>query len=383
MSKSPSLRPTWAEIDLEAIRHNVRVMKAHVGNHRRFFATVKSNAYGHGVIPVAKAAYGAGADTIAVATSDEGLSIRETSGFEHIPLLVYGPVLPSEAPALIKENIAFSVGSNALLKDVIEAGRSLGILPKVHFQIDTGIGRDGVRFEDLQFIETLETEKFMLEGLWTHFAVSDSFDEDDIVYTRIQNARLLAVAEELKRLDQRPLLHSANSGAILRHPETWLDAIRPGISLYGCDPAGPVEKALPLRQAMSVKSQLCAIKTMMPGDTVSYGRSWEVTTPTRIGIVPIGYGDGYLRALSNKMDVLVSGKRVPIRGRVCMDQIMVDLTGIPEANIGTEVVIYGSQGDASIRLEEVAEVGGTIPYELCCILAQRVPRVYLNKEPTL
>lgn len=373
---SPGLRPTWAEIDLGAIRHNIRAIAGAIGPQRRVMAVVKSDAYGHGMVPVAKASLDAGAAAFGVATSDEGLTLRETAGFENAFILVMAPTTEAEIEALQAANLSFAVGSVDLLRAHLRVGRRRGKLPRIHMQLDTGIGRDGVRHDDLEFLDVLAAEGATIEGLFTHFAVADGLSDDEIAFTKLQFERFQNGARRVREAGHRPTVHCANSGAILRHREMFCDMVRPGMMTYGVDPAGFVKAAMELRPALSFKSRLAAVKWMEPGDTISYGRLWTVPSRRRIAIVPVGYGDGYIRSFSNKGTVLVRGKRVPIRGRVCMDQFMVDLAEVPEAQLGDEVVLYGEQHGTRLSLEEVAETAGTIPYELGCILTRRVPRVW-------
>ena len=372
----PGLRPSWAEIDLGAIRHNIRAIAGVIGPERRVMAVVKSDAYGHGMVPVAKASLEAGAVAFGVATSDEGLTLRETAGFEKVPILVMAPTTESEIEAMQRADLAFAVGSVALLRAHLRVARKRGQAARVHMQLDTGIGRDGVRYDDFEFLNVLSAEDATLEGLFTHFAVADGLTPDEIAFTQLQFSRFQEGVQRVREAGHRPVTHCANSGAILRHREMLCDMVRPGMMTYGVDPAGFVKAAMDLRPALSFKSRLAAVKWMEPGDTVSYGRLWTVPTRRRIGIVPVGYGDGYIRSLSNKGTVLVRGQRVPIRGRVCMDQFMVDLHDVPDAELNDEVVLYGEQQGARLTLEEVAETAGTIPYELGCILTRRVPRAY-------
>jgi alanine racemase len=339
-------------------------------------AVVKSDGYGHGMVPAARAALRGGAKWLGVATTDEGLTLRETEGFGKIPIMVLAPTLAEEVPALQAADLAYSVGSVSLLEAHLLHARRLNRAPRIHMQLDTGIGRDGVRFDDFEWLDILLREKAPLEGLWAHYAVSDCFPPEHVAFTKLQTARFAEALTKVRAAGLKPIAHAANSGAVLRHPDSYFDMVRPGMMIYGCDPAGPVEPPIPLRPALTLRSALSAVKWMESGDTVSYGRLFTVPDRRRIGIVPVGYGDGYMRSLSNRWHVLVRGRKVPIRGRVCMDQFMVDLSEVPEAQLGDEVVLYGRQGDERITLEETAEAAGTIPYELGCILTRRVPRIH-------
>lgn len=379
-SSCPSHRRTYAEIDLAAIRHNLRAIRAHLGPAPRLFPVIKSDAYGHGMLPVGRALLQAGADGIAVATSDEALCLRETDGFRDVPLLVMGPSEPAEARLLQAAEVAYSVGIPSLLEDSIKEAHRRGKAPLLHVQIDTGIGRDGFRFDDMRFLDMLGSVP--LAGLWTHYSVSDGMTEEERAFTGLQTMRFGEVLAAAQQAGHHPLAHAANSGAILRHTGIGFDMVRPGMMIYGVDPAGPnLNPPVPIRPALTLRSTLASVRPIQPGDGISYGRTWKASQATRIGIVPIGYGDGYIRSLSNKFFVLWRGKRLPIRGRVCMDQFMVDLADAPEAREGDPVVLYGEQDGGRLSLEEAADVAGTIPYELGCILTRRVPRAYINAEP--
>jgi len=375
----PSHRPSWAEVDLQAVRENVRLVRRRVGPKPEIMTVVKAQGYGHGMLPVARAMLEGGAQSLAIATADEGLCLRETEGFEKLSLLIMGPTLPDEAEAIQKADLAFSVGGNELLREHLKVARRRDKPARIHIQVDSGIGRDGYRFDDLSFLEELRGQEENVEALWTHFAVADSTAPEDIEFTNLQCDRFEAVARKCREAGLNFRLHAANSGAVLRHPRAHYDLVRPGLMIYGMEPSGEESLTPELRQAMTLKSALSAVKYLEKGDTISYARWYEVPDRRRIGVVPVGYGDGYMVAVSNKIDVLVRGKRVPVRGRVCMDQFMVDLSEVPEARLGDEVVIYGYQGGERLPIEEAARIGGTIPYEITCSLTPRIPRVYRNE----
>ncbi|HMX63634.1 MAG TPA: alanine racemase, partial [Candidatus Sumerlaeota bacterium] len=253
-----------------------------------------------------------------------------------------------------------------------------GKAARLHIQIDTGIGRDGFRFDDLSWLDVAAKHRGHVEGLFQHFAVADGISADEIAFTNLQCDRFDAVVARARAEGLTPVIHAANSGAVLRHPRAHYDMVRPGIMLYGAEPADQPQLCPDLMPVATLHSEIGSIKVVQPGDSISYGRQYTAQREERIAVLPIGYGDGYPRKFSNQFHVLIHGRRVPIRGRVCMDQIMVDVTGIPDAQIGDDVVLYGRQGEAEIRLEEAAKVSGTISYELTCILTQRLPRVYTN-----
>lgn len=375
MSPEVSSRPTIAIVDLEAVRENIRLVRRRVGENRRIMAVVKSDGYGHGMLPVARAARQTGAQVIGVATADEAFCLRALPEFAEFPMMVVGPTLGSEARAIQEANLSVSVGENSLLRDHLREAKRLNKPAKIHIQTDTGITRDGYRFDKNAYLEEVAGNEAHIEGLWTHFAVSDSLSDEDMAFTDLQCDRFDGVVEVCRKAGLNLTVHAANSGAVLRHPRAHYDMVRPGLMIYGMEPSGDETQTPELRQALTLKSRLAVVKEVEPGDTISYGRLYRVPNRRRIGIIPAGYGDGYMVAFSTKGSVLVRGKRAPIRGRVCMDQFMVDLDEIPEAQIGDEVVIYGSQGSERICIEEAARVAGTIPYELTCSLTMRVPRI--------
>lgn len=341
---------------------------------------VKCNGYGHGMTQVAHAALEAGAIGLGVATVDEALNLRETEGFELAPIVTLAPTTVGDVPYLQAAHIAVSVGSVDLLKAHLVHARKLGRPARLHVQVDTGLGRDGIRFDDFRFLNDLATTSAAAsaEGIFTHFAVSDSAQLPDAEFTNEQRERFERAMRAAFRAGLKPICHAANSGAVLRHAQTHFDAVRPGILLYGATPGGATAVKLDLRPALTFKAALVSIKEMEEGDTISYGRLFKVPTRRRIGIVSAGYGDGYKLGFTNKGEVLIRGTRCPVRGRICMDQFMVDLSEVPDAQLGDEVVLYGRQGEARISLEEAAQVAGTIPYDLTCSLGTRIPRYYVG-----
>lgn len=376
--RAASLRPTWAEVDLDAFRHNVRLVRQLTGSKPRIMAVVKSNAYGHGVFPCARAAVEAGAEWLGVATTDEALELRETRGFDLIPILVMAPTLEEEAEALQRADVAVSVGSIELLRTHITVAERHGNAARIHVQLDTGIGRDGFRYDDMSWLEELHGKERHLEGIFTHFTSSDSMEEEDVAYTKLQIARFSDALGSAREAGLSAIAHAANSGAIVNHPNSFFDMVRPGIMLYGCNPNGVWPPSVPLRHVLKLRSRIAALRQMEAGDHISYGRRYTLAKAGPIGVVPVGYGDGYLRAFGNLGEVLVRGHRVPIRGRVCMDQFMIDLSEVPDAQLGDEVVIYGRQGEGIMPIEEAAAKVGTITYELSCSLTPRVPRRYVG-----
>jgi alanine racemase len=378
-TRNPTLRRSWVEVDLGALRHNVDLIRRHVGPDRLIYAVVKSDAYGHGAVPVARAALEAGANALAVATTDEALELRETAPFYKVPILMMGPSEPGEAIALQRARILSGVGGPALLEAHLAAAARLGQPPLVHLQVETGIGRDGFRHDDASPFARLVEARAGLAGIWTHFSMSDDTAPEAVDFTRRQMAMLLDTLALARRHGLNPQVHAANSAAIMGHPETLADAVRPGLMLYGSDPNGDDPPRWPLRQVLSLHTRIAVIRDMPAGAGISYGATWRVPAGgARIATLPIGYGDGLPRRMSNHFDVLVGGRRVPCRGRVCMDQIMVDVSTVPDAAPGDEVVIFGRQGGANISITEAARHAQSIAWEVTCQLTRRLPRVYTN-----
>lgn len=335
-------------------------------------AVVKANAYGHGAVPVAAAALEAGATRLGVACVDEAVQLR-SAGIE-APILVLGHTPPHEAAAIVTHSVTASIDSLELADALAAEARRLGRRAPVHIEVDTGMSRFGLSPADAVAMgQALRSRDGLeLEGLYTHFATADEADKG---FTRHQFEALLWASAQLGSV---PLRHAANSAAVLDLPEMALEMVRPGLSLYGVYPSDAVMRSLDLRPALSLRARVARVHWLQPGQSVSYGRTWVAERRTRIALVPCGYADGLRRGLSNRASVLVRGRRLPIRGRVCMDSCMIDLTDAPEVAVGDEVTIIGRDGDASVPVEELAELERTIPYEILCGVSARVPRLFLR-----
>lgn len=373
------LRPTRAEIDLEAIAHNVREFRRIVPGGTRLMAVVKADGYGHGAVAVAHRAVSAGASFLGTALVEEALELRQ-SGIT-CPILVLG-FTPGEYAALLCEHgIIPTVFSLPEAKAFAAAAFNRGGSLPVHVEIDTGMSRSGYspceNAED--FIETVASLPGLeLAGLFTHFA---SADHDDPEVARWQMGRFWALIKQLENRGLHiPLKHAANSAAALLLPETRLDMVRIGISLYGLYPANRARAAVALRPAMTLKTRVVSLKQVPAGTSVSYGCTYTTDKPSLLGTLPVGYGDGYPRLLSNRGQVLIRGRRVPVVGRVCMDQLVVDMIDVPDACLGDEAVLFGRQGGGEITVDEVASWLSTINYEVVTTVSKRVPRVYLREE---
>ena len=363
-------RPLWAEIDLDAIAHNVGEIRRHAGSHAQIIAVVKANAYGHGAVPVAQAVLEAGAQRLAVACVDEAVALRQ-AGIT-APMLIMGYVPPWEARKVVEYGLTATVTTKQLALALSHFSEQAGVVTPVQLKVDTGMNRFGLSPDEAVAFGLFLTGLpcLMTEAIYTHFSSADEVDKS---FTLKQFEVFTAIADQLPHILLR---HVANSAAALDLPELALDFVRPGISLYGCRPSPDAGKTADLRPAGSLKARIVRIQDLAAGDSVSYGRTWTASQPTRVALVPCGYADGLPRLLSNRGAVLVRGQRAPIIGRICMDACIVDVTSVPGVAEDDEVVIFGRQGDAVIPVEEVAAQAGTISYEVLCAIGARVPRVY-------
>ena len=369
----PSLL-TYARIDLDAIAHNARELKRHVGPSVHLVAVVKANAYGHGALEVAQVALAHGATWLAVARVAEGVQLRQAG--MSAPILVMGYFLPSEAEAVAAYDLTATVNSAEVARALSGQAQRLGRSVTVHVKVDTGMGRFGLLpAEVLPFLAGISAMPGLeVEGLWSHFATADARDK---TYAHQQFATFLQVIQAVEDAGYAiSMRHIANSGILFDLPATHLDAVRPGILLFGLHPSDEVTPTILLRPALSLVSHVGRVRTLPAGSSISYGRTYTTTRPTPVALVPIGYGDGYHRLLSNRGAVLIRGQRAPIVGRVCMDNIVVDVTGIQGVQEGDEVVLIGPQGEDYISAEEVAAWAETINYEVTTSLLPRLPRIY-------
>jgi alanine racemase len=355
----------WAECSEASLRGNISAIRSLLGA-VRLMGVVKANAYGHGANWVARILLDEGASYLAVATPDEALSLRE-AGID-APILLFGAAPPEPAAELSRRDITLTVVDFDSAAAYSKVARGLTAPVKCHLKLDTGMGRLGFRSAD-DAARALTLPGLLYEGIYTHLAVSDTPDGGE--YTRGQISELSAATTELERIaGQRfALRHAANSGAVGAYPESLFDIARPGIMLYGCSGhAGFVP-------VMELKTRIAQIKTLSVGDSVSYGRTFTASRPTRAAIIPVGYADGLPRALSNKMNMSVCGKPAPQIGTICMDMCVLDVTDIPEAQAGSVVTVFGREPEYTAR--DAAALCGTISYELLCGVSARVPRVYV------
>lgn len=366
-------RPTWVEIDLEAIAHNVRRVCALIGPGVQLMAVLKADGYGHGAIKTARTALNNGVTWLGVACLSEALALRE-AGIE-APILVLGYAPPWQAREMVENGVTATVFDWEAAEALSRAASELGRRATVHVKVDTGMGRLGLLpTEATAFVQALQTlPGLAVEGLFTHFATADSADDS---HARRQLACFHDLLADLERRGLRPpLIHAANSGATLRMAAARYDLVRVGIALYGLNPSADVPCPPGFRPALAFKTQVAQVKTLPAGSPVSYGGTYRTARESRIAVIPVGYADGFRRAPRQWQEVLVRGRRAPVVGRVCMDQTMLDVTEIGGVRQGDEVVLIGAQGDECITADEVAAWLGTISYEVVSEILARVPRV--------
>lgn len=368
--------PIWAEVSLEAIRHNIKEVRRVVGPTREIMAVVKANGYGHGSVEVARAAIDAGASRLAVARLGEAMTLRDAG--IRLPILIFGSIPGEELKKALQNGISLTVYRTDMAEEISNVAQRLGLQAIVHVKVDTGMGRLGFMPDEsgIEQIKILSRFKGLsLEGIYTHFAAAD---EKDKSYARRQLEQFLSF---LKDLEERgvtfPLRHGANSAAIIDFPEAHLDLVRPGIMIYGLYPSGEVDHSrVELQPAMTLKTRIAHLKNVEAGTKISYGCTYTVPRKTTIASLPLGYADGYPRLLSSRGQVLIRGQRAPVVGRICMDQCMVDVGHIPDVRVGDEVIVFGNNNKDFLPVEQIASWLGTINYEVVCLVGSRVPRIY-------
>ena len=376
--KMNSYQRVWAEVDLDAIRENMMHMKENIAPETKILAVIKTDGYGHGGFPIARMlepldfVFG-----YAAATYEEAHVLRE-AGMKK-PILILGYTFPYCYEELIREEIRPAVYRRDTVEELAAVAAKTGKKAKVHIKVDTGMGRIGITPDDegLEFVKFVtEHPELEVEGIFTHFARADEADKASA------NHQLELFQNFIHRIQSElgldiPVKHCSNSAAILEMPQANMDMVRAGITTYGLYPSEEVRKDIvPLRAAMSLYSHIIYCKTIHAGQSVSYGGLFTAEKDTRVATIPVGYGDGYPRSLTGKGYVLIRGKKAPILGRVCMDQFMVDISGIPEAAEGDKVTLLGADGLERITAEELGELSGRFNYEFVCDLGKRIPRVY-------
>lgn len=375
-------RPTFAEIDLGALKHNFNLIRSSIPRRTEILAVVKADAYGHGFMDISRELEHLGVNAFGVAFLAEGIQLRK-SGIDK-PILLLGGVYPGQERKCIGYNISsavFSLEQARALNQAAVAGK-LFRKAQLHLKIDTGMGRLGVPYSDVpQFLAELKKLSMVsLEGIFSHFASADELDESGQYFTRLQAERFnWSVAEARKAGFSPRYIHIANSAASLLREIPGCNLIRPGITLYGALPSSDFQGKLEMQPVMRLKSRVAMLKWVEAGTTISYARRFTAGARTLIASVPVGYADGYPRTLTNRGEALVRGRRAKVAGTVCMDWIMLDVTDIPDVAVGDEVVLMGPDDCGNrIQAEELAEWAGTIPYEIFCGISKRVPRVYMK-----
>jgi len=363
-------RPTWCEIDLKALEYNFKQVKAHILANTKILVCVKSDAYGHGIVPISKKLVSLGVDYLGVASIDEGIILRKAG--INLPILVLGMVLPSDITPIFRYNLTQTVCSEELATALNKMARDYKKIANIHIKIDTGMGRLGVLYKDaFNFIKKIKRLNFLnIEGLFTHFPCADI----DSSFTQYQIEIFAKLIDRLHRDNINiTLAHAANSMGVLEYRRGYFNLVRPGLIIYGLYPKRNIK--INLKPVMSLKTRIIYLKRLPKDYGLSYGHIYRTKKATTIVTLPIGYGDGYPRDLSGKADVLIKKTRFRIVGRICMDQTLVDV-GNAKVRIGDEVVLIGSGGRFRISAEELAHRSGTIPYEIVCGIGNRVPRIY-------
>lgn len=367
LAAATAARNAWIEVDLDALDHNARALRAALGD-TQIIGVVKANAYGHGAALVAPALEAAGVERFAVATVAEGMALR-AAGVTR-PVLVLGHAFPADAPAAVANNLALTVTDERLADALADAALAAGGEPApVHVKVDSGMHRFGLPPREAAGMAARVRDRagLRLEAIWTHMANADEADDS---FSAEQAA---VFTEALALAGPAPLRHAANTATALRRPELRYEAARIGLGLYGALPANTRDPGL--RPALALKARLARVLDLAPGEGVSYGLTWRAERPSRAALVPVGYADGWKRALGNRGHVLVGGRRAPIVGRVCMDQFLIDVTEFPDAAAGDEAVLIGAQGGESIAAGEVAAAADTISWDVLASLGARLPRL--------
>lgn len=376
------MKRTWTEVDFDKLAHNYHALRGLAPAGTKYLGLVKADAYGHGAVPVAKKLEELGADYLGVACLDEAIEVREAG--VKTPILILGCTSSIYAAELVKYNITQACYDLEYAKELSAGAQKAGGTITVHIQCDTGMTRLGFMcHEDTmeksasEIIEAVKLPGLKAEGIFTHFSDSDGSEE----YTMLQFGRFQDIIQRVRDLGYEfEIRHCANSAATLLYPATYLDMIRPGIVQFGHFPDAKMDHALcDLVPVLELKSRVATVRDVPANTPVSYGRTNTLTRPSRLAVIPVGYGDGFCRGFSNKLTVLINGKKLPIVGRICMDMCMVDVTDAPDVKEGDVAILYGSDGTNDQPVEAGAEIMNTISYELLCVLTKRIPRIYLNK----
>jgi len=368
----------WAEIDLDNLIYNVTQIRKRVGGDVKIAAVVKANGYGHGSMEISGALLESGVDMIAVSSINEAIEIRK--GFPKAQTLVLGSIAQDNIDDAVRYGVIQTVVSYPQAVAISRAAEKLGMGVSIHIKVDSGMNRIGFYPDEDSLREILKIEQLpniKINGIFSHFATADELDKG---FTRQQFAKFVRFVERLEREGMPiPIKHISNSAGVIDMPEMNLSMVRPGIMLYGVYPSAHVDRgAIDLRPVMTLKARISFIKTLPEDGGISYGLSYQGHSGQRVATIPVGYADGYTRLLSNIGEVIIHGKKTRVVGTICMDQCMIDVTDIDEAEIGDEVILFGTDGINEIKVEEVAEKCGKISYELLCAIGRRVPRIYIR-----
>ena len=373
-------RATRAEIDLTAFRHNLQNLRKYLDPQTRIMAIVKADAYGHGAVSCARIAVESGAaNYLGAGVIEEGIELRENG--LNAPILILGSIFPDEAEDLVRHNLATILCTQPLAQALSKEAEKQDKTVSVHIKVDTGMNRLGISPENLPALldQVRNLKNLKIEAVSTHFS---SADDEDLSVTQAQLEKFQTALTILQKEGvHTPIVHCANTSALFKFPESHFNMVRPGLILYGVLPSPSLRPVIDqgensFQPVMQWKSQIILLKPIAKNQPVSYSGSFTTQRDSLIATLPIGYADGLHRMLSNKMDVLIRGRRAPQVGNICMDMILIDVTDIPDVQAGDEVVIFGRQGDEMISVEELAVKGKTIPYEILCSVSKRVPRIY-------
>lgn len=370
-------RRAWAEVDLGAIANNIKNIKEYVGEKTRVLAVVKADAYGHGVVPVAQTLVKNGADCLAVAFIDEAEQLRNAG--INCPVLLLGYTIAEDAERVIDANVIPTVFHYDSAKTFSEVAKKAGKRLKIHIKIDSGMNRVGYACTEesvKEIVKISRLDNIEIEGIFTHFACADESSRE---YTHMQAAKFLEMVKKLEENGVKiPVKHVCNSAGILQYPEYHFDMVRAGIITYGMPPSEEVDiSPLKLKAALTLKSRVVRIFDVLPGEKISYGGTFSPDKPMKAAVVSIGYGDGYIRMLSNKATMVAAGHLAKVVGRICMDQCIIDVTNVNNIKVEDEITVAGGQPDALTSFDSLAKLCGTISYELFCLIGKRVPRIYL------
>lgn len=372
------LKRTWANVSIDALEHNCREIRRHAGS-CKMMGVVKADAYGHGAVPVSHALTELGTEYLAVSNLEEAVQIRR--GGVRTPILILGYTPAEYAENMIYLDISQEVHSLEYARQLNRALDGTNFMLTVHLKVDTGMSRIGFLSDNgiEELLEVARLPHLHVEGVFTHFSVADSRVPEDVAYTRSQYERFHKTLKALREAGMEvELAHCCNSGATLLYPEYAMDMVRPGIMTYGIHPSVETAGILPLEPVMSLSSTVSQIRTLPEGTQISYGRTYQTEGERTIAVISIGYADGLLRSLSGRMGFLIDGSFAPQVGKICMDMCMADVTDIPEVQVGDEAVVIGSSGQLNQGADKLAELLGTIPYEVLCGINKRIPRIYLQ-----